>query len=67
MDGEEVTAGAEELRCAAEQIGSIRAKSLTGLSHAKPGSATRTRFLRLTEMCDLLSELIDTARNASPE
>lgn len=54
----------EELEKATVQIASIKSKSTTGLSHAKEGSATYTRFSRLITAMDIV---LDYLREAMEE
>lgn len=51
----------EELEKAILQITSIKSKSTTGLNNAKEGSATYTRFFRLTSAMNITLEYLHHA------
>jgi len=56
----------EELAAALPQLSSIRSKSLTGLAHAKPGSATAVRFERLVQAMETAVEAVSQAQKEEP-
>lgn len=51
----------EELKSAVTQITSIKNKSITGINHAKEGSATYTRFKKLINSMDIILDYLQNA------
>lgn len=48
----------DELEDAIKQISSIKSKSMTGISHAKEGSSTYTRFNKLIKAMDIILDYL---------
>lgn len=51
----------EELEKAITQITSIKNKSITGITNAKEGSATHTRFFRIITAMNIILEYLQSA------